>query len=97
MKKKEELIKLATLVEEHDETVCRVQCCETCKEINELRSRLFIDGKYFLNDMQTGEIVKFDRRIDMSMFLGVKEYIVNNMLVFGRAAVGYTADYVIRL
>lgn len=96
MKTKVELVRLAELVESHDEDLCRNETCEKCEEIQELRSQLFIDGKYFLNDVRNGEIVKFDRRASMANFLGVSEDMINKMLVFGRAAMGYTADYVIK-
>lgn len=96
MKTKVELVRLAELVENHDEELCCKESCVKCQEIQELRSQLFVDNKYFLNDMRSGEVVKFDRRAAMANFLGVSEDMINKMLVFGRAAMGYTADYVIK-
>ena len=96
MKTKVELVRLAELVESHDEELCHNKMCEKCEEIQELRSQLFVDNKYFLNDMRSGEVVTFDRRASMANFLGVSESMINKMLVFGRAAMGYTADYVIK-
>lgn len=97
MEKKQELIKLTMLVDNHDETLCNVKSCKTCEEIETLRRSLFLEGRYFLNDMRNGEVIKFDKREAMASFLGVTENMINNMLVLGRAAMGYTADYVIRV
>jgi len=97
MNKKHDLIRLSNLVDNHNESRCTEKHCEVCKEIEILRNSLFIEGKYFLNDMQNGNTIKFDKREAMADFLGVKGYMINNMLVLGRAAMGYTADYVIRV
>jgi len=96
MEQKVELNKLIELVEKHDEEKCSIDHCDTCQEIKKLRSATFSDGKYFINDMQSSKIIKFDKRKDIADFLGVKDYIVNNMLSRGMCAMGYTADYVIR-
>ena len=96
MKTKVELVRLAELVESHDEDLCHNKKCEKCKEIHELRNKLVKDDKYFLSDMRTGEVIKFDKRLDIAIFLGVSESMINDMSVFGRPVMGYTADYVIK-